>query len=121
MITLPSFVLNWLVSWGWVSRPDFLCKQIAESPDSLEPGILFHEVRDGHPKWLHLQCPRCKEHIQLQLAGRQRWSLKYDWLGRPTITPSVWETESCQAHFFVRGGRIVWCADSHARALGRRF
>lgn len=121
MITFPPFVLNWLVSCGWIRRPDFVCKHVAESPDSLVPGILFHEVRGGHPKWLHLQCPRCKEHIQLQLAGRQRWSLKTDCLGRPTIAPSIWETESCQAHFFIRGGRIVWCTDSNARELGRRF
>jgi hypothetical protein len=121
MITLPAFVLNWLVSWGWVRRPDFVCEVVDESPDSPAPGVLFHEIRDGHPKWLHLQCPRCKDHIQLQLAGRQCWSLKRDWLGRPTIAPSIWETESCQAHFFIRAGRIVWCPDSDRRAANPRF
>lgn len=112
MITFPAFVLNRLVSLGWVRPPDLVCESVDESPDSLTSGVLFHEVRNGHSKWVHLQCPRCKEHIQLQLAGRQRWTLKKDRLGRPTIAPSIWETQSCQAHFFVRAGRIVWCEDS---------
>lgn len=121
MIALPAFVLNRLVLWHWVRRPDFVCEDVDESPDSLPTGVLFREVREGHPKWLHLQCPRCEEHIQLQLAGRQRWTLKTDWLGRPTISPSIWETQSCQAHFFVRAGRIVWCPDSDRRKVDRRF
>lgn len=115
MKTLPAFLLNWLVSWGWVRGPDFVCEVVDESPDSLASGVLFHEVRDGHPKWLHLQCPCCEEHIQLQLAGRQHWTLKKDWLGRPTIEPSIWETNSCQAHFFVRSGYVIWCPDSASR------
>jgi len=119
MITLPRFVLNWLVSWGLVPKPDFMCEVVDEAPDSLAPGVLFHEVRDGHAKWVHLQCPRCAEHIQLQLAGKQCWSLKKDWLGRPTIAPSIWETQSCYAHFFVRAGRIDWCLDSGRRAIDR--
>jgi hypothetical protein len=121
MISLPPLVLNWLVSWGWVRRPDFLCEVVDEPPDTLAPGVVFHEVRNGHPKWVHLQCPRCKDHIQLQLAGGKHWSLKRDWLGRPTILPSIWETQSCQAHFFVRAGHIIWCPDSDRPVTSHRF
>ena len=28
---------------------------------------------------------------------------------RPTFSPSIWETESCGAHFFVRNGNLIWC------------
>lgn len=121
MNTLANLVRNWLVSWGWIRRPDFVCEVVDEMPDALAPGVLFREVRGGYPKWLHLQCPRCSEHIQLQLAGRQRWTLKSDWLGRPTVAPSIWETESCQAHFIIRGGHIIWCSDSRRPTPDRRF
>ena len=49
-------------------------------------------------------------HIQLPLAGKQRWSVNVDYLRRPTIAPSIWETDSCGAHFFVRKGELLWCA-----------
>ena len=121
MNTIAALVRNWLVSWGWIRRPDFVREVVDEMPDTLVAGVLFHEIRGGHPKWLHLQCPRCREHIQLPLAGRQRWTLKSDCLGRATIAPSIWETASCQAHFFIRRGNVVWCSDSRPSMPGRQF
>ncbi|WP_373856266.1 DUF6527 family protein [Acidiphilium multivorum] len=54
-------------------------------------------------------CPRCSEHIQLQTAAGSNWKITCDWLHRPTVQPSIWETEGCGAHFFVRKGRLIWC------------
>jgi hypothetical protein len=60
-------------------------------------------------KWTHLLCPKCGDHIELPLAGRERWSVKTDFLRRPTLAPSVWEKATCGAHFFVRKGKVLWC------------
>jgi Family of unknown function (DUF6527) len=30
---------------------------------------------------------------------------------RPTLYPSVWQTGSCKAHFFVRKGQLICCDD----------
>ncbi|WP_428841303.1 DUF6527 family protein [Bradyrhizobium barranii] len=37
---------------------------------------------------------------------------------RPTVAPSIWQTGSCRAHFFIRKGVIVWCRDVGAPRQG---
>ncbi len=114
MIRVPISWLEWAARRRLFGRPHFLCVEVEEGPEGeeMEPGLVYSEVRGGHAKWAHLICPRCGEHIQLQTAaGRSNWALRRDWLNQPTIHPSVWERDSCGAHFFVRKGRLIWCAD----------
>ena len=111
MIAIPLSWLEWLSRHGIWKRPDFLWIDVADAPDAsdLARDMVYREVRGGYPKWVHLMCPRCKEHIQLSLAGNPHWTIRIDWLRRPEIHPSIWQTGSCQAHFFVRHGKILWC------------
>jgi hypothetical protein len=111
-VRLPLSWIEWAARHGIWQRPHFLCVEVAEEPldEEMTPSFVYSEVRGGFPKWAHLVCPRCGDHIQLQTAqARSSWSLARDWLHRPTISPSVWEKNSCGAHFFVRKGRVVWC------------
>lgn len=91
-------------------KPDLLVKYAEDAPEAREltSGVLICETRSGYPKWAHFLCPRCGEHIQLSIAGAGEWRLTVDWLRRPTIRPSVWQTGSCGAHFFVNAGLIRW-------------
>jgi hypothetical protein len=110
---VPEWINQWLIRRGWLIKPDFVLRIVPESPDTLENGILYAEVRGGYLKWAHLRCPKCAEHIQLPVAtAKSAWSLRRDVLGRPTITPSVWQTRTCGAHFFLRKGKIEWCLDA---------
>ena len=111
MIHLRRSWLEWLAARGIWTRPDLLTVDVPEAPDESEllDGVLFREVRDGYLKWAHLRCPKCGEHIRISLAGDRAWNLKVDWLRRPSVHPSIWQTGSCGAHFFVRRGAIVWC------------
>jgi len=107
---------SWLEFFGRIgiwSRPDFLCVDVEDAPvdNQLVRGLLMREVRGGYAKWAHFRCPRCSEHIQISIAGNKGWTLNVDWLRRPTLSPSIWQTGSCGAHFFVRGGHIAWCKD----------
>lgn len=113
MIRLPISWVEWAARHRLVSRPRFLCRQVSEAPldDDLDSGLIYSEVRGGYPKWAHLQCPRCGDHIQLQTASGSDWMISIDWLNRPTIHPSVWERDNCGAHFFVRRGMLIWCGD----------
>jgi hypothetical protein len=114
MIRIPLRWVVWAARHRIIHRPDFLCVGVSEAPidEEMAPGMVYNEVRGGHAKWAHLLCPRCKDHIQIQTArGKSNWVLRDDWLNRPTIHPSVWETNACGAHFFVRQGRVVWCGD----------
>lgn len=111
--------LNWVESLSALrilQRPYFLAVEVSDVPDILAPGILYHEVRGGYPKWVHLACPRCGERIQIQTAqSKQRWTIAIDWLNRPTVSPSIWETQSCGAHFFVRKGELLWTQGNRRR------
>jgi hypothetical protein len=82
----------------------------------------FLVVRDGDlEKWGCLRCPGgCGEKIMLSMSPRRkpRWMVQFDWRGRPTVSPSVWQTNSCQCHFWIRSGQVDWCDDSgHGRVL----
>jgi hypothetical protein len=111
MFKLPLSLIEWLGQRGIIRRPWLLCVDVSEAPldSGLTPSILYREVRGGYPKWAHFACPRCRAHIQIQIAANSQWRLSVDWLRRPTLHPSIWETESCGAHFFVRSGGLFWC------------
>lgn len=111
MIVFPISWVERLARWGILRRPTFLCLTVDEAPldSELDPRYVYREIRAGFPKWAHLACPRCGEHIQVQIARGSQWRLTADWLRRPTIHPSIWETERCGAHFFVRKGNLQWC------------
>lgn len=115
--SLPIFLAERILSLPFMRRPQYLARDVPESPtqEELRPNLLFVEMRGGFVKWAHLSCPKCGDHIQLPMAGAQRWALRVDILRRPTLAPSIWETESCGAHFFVRKGDIMWCEDSSSR------
>jgi|SRR5579864_3536124 len=109
---LPLSFIEWLARLGIWKRPAFLAIDVPEGPDENElvDGIILREVRDGYAKWAHFGCPKCREHIRLPLAGNKRWTFESDWLRRPSLHPSIWQTGSCGAHFFVRRGSVVWCS-----------
>jgi len=115
MFYLPLPLAEAIFRLPFMRRPRFLVRRIAESPatDELGSNMLFLEIRSGFPKWGHLQCPKCGDHIQLPLAGSERWSVYVDWLCRPTLAPSIWERSTCGAHFFVRQGELVEAAFFH--------
>lgn len=76
-------------------------------------------VRDGVDKWACFRCPGgCGETIKLSLSKNRRpkWTAVSDQLKRPTISPSVRQTNECRCHFSIRQGRIDWCKDSGPRA-----
>jgi Family of unknown function (DUF6527) len=108
---IPSWLASAIFALPFVKRPQFVAQCVSETPDATElrTGVLLYELRGGYLKWVHLSCPKCSEHIQLPMVGRERWSLTIDVLRRPTVSPSIWETRSCGAHFFIRKGGIVWC------------
>jgi hypothetical protein len=111
MIRIPLSWVEWAARRRIFKRPAFLCREVEEAPldEELASGLIYSEVRSGHAKWAHLRCPRCGDHIQLQTAVGSDWTISRDWLNRPTIHPSIWETDSCGVHFFVRRGQLIWC------------
>jgi Family of unknown function (DUF6527) len=111
MRSLPLSLIEAVFRLPFLSRPAFLADIVSECPscEELHSDVVLIEMRGGHLKWAHLQCPRCGDHIQLPLAGNGRWTIEVDFFRRPTLAPSIWEQTTCAAHFFVRKGKLEWC------------
>jgi hypothetical protein len=88
------------------------------------------EMRDGELvvvenggvwKWACLKCPGgCGQKISLSLnpERRPRWRVWSDWFGRPSVEPSVHQKNSCRCHFWIRRGKIQWCAGGQPHKVG---
>jgi hypothetical protein len=108
---------------GWIdatSKPDLVGRfsPMHPPPEALAAGRLIVVRDDGLDKAACLRCPGgCGEKIMLSLSPKRwpRWQVRLDWLGRPTVEPSIRQLNECQCHFWIRRGRIDWCADSGHR------
>lgn len=100
-----------------IPKPDMLAKAVADrpAPDAIDPGTVYVIGGKGYQKWAYFRCPADGEEIiQLSLMPnrRPRWEVSTDFLGRPTIHPSVRQLDGSYAHFWVRRGQVDWCGDS---------
>ena len=105
-----------LVKVGIIRRPDLVGRLMDRHPNPDElPGLLVIVKDGGHLKWACFRCPGgCGEKLQLSLnqARRPRWTVRLDWLQRPTVTPSVHQLNACRCHFVLKAGVVNWCEDS---------
>lgn len=111
-------VLSWI---RIIDRPELLVTTSLEmpAPEKLRSGTAVVVGPMERPKWVTLQCPSgCGTPLLLSLNPdrKPRWAVTFDWLGRPSISPSVHRMDGCRCHFWVRKGRVEWCQDS-----GRTF
>ncbi|RWK68288.1 DUF6527 family protein [Mesorhizobium sp.] len=106
-----------LVVLRLIPRPAFTARLVSghPDPDTMADGQIYVVGGRGYSKWAYFRCPADREEIvQLSLMPerRPRWTVAVDWLGRPTINPSVRQLDGSYAHFWIRRGRVDWCADS---------
>jgi hypothetical protein len=115
-----KWIRHFLEKIRWIPRADVIANLSPEHPDqaSLPPGFL-HVVGGKHyQKWAYLKCPcNCGALIMLSLSAARRphWRVKFDWLDRPTVEPSIWQMEGCFSHFWIRKGRVDWVKDTGRR------
>ncbi len=92
-------------------RGRYVCVPVEDMPETLDVKRLY-VARDGDKAWLAAMiCPcGCSDAVYLNMLAdvRPRWSLTEDWLGQPTLSPSIWRTKKCQSHYFMRGGKVIW-------------
>lgn len=107
--------LIWLLSaLGLITKPRFVARYAERNPaqDAIAESDLVIVQSGGYRKWACFRCPcGCGDKISLSLAANRRpsWRVSADWLGRPTIEPSVWQRAGCYSHFWVRRGQVEWC------------
>lgn len=104
--------ITWLRLKEWWAGP----RRLIEARGDLPPGQLPPRdlvlLREGGEPWsIMMRCPcGCGQPVELPLIreARPRWSLQVDQDGHPTLAPSIWRREGCRAHYFVRGGKVLW-------------
>jgi hypothetical protein len=109
--TFAQRLLTWL---RFILKPDFAAQIVLmhPTPEEVKPGTILVVGDDKYQKWVCFRCPgRCGENISLPLNKNQRpcWAVSIDWLGRPTIHPSVRQLNECRCHFWIRQGCVDWC------------
>ncbi len=99
-----------LIDFDLLSRKS----EIYPGEDQIVPGELVFVVDAGIEKWACFKCPGgCGAAIPLSLNRKRRpsWVVALDWFQRPTVTPSVHQTNKCGCHFWITKGCIDWCKD----------
>ncbi len=106
------------LEWTRFIEPVHVAAVLSPSYPDLEilpEGTLYVVGGANYQKWAFLICPcGCGERIMLSLAQKQhpRWRVEIDWLGRPTVKPSIWQTDGCFSHFWIKKGRVQWTSDT---------
>ncbi len=88
----------------------------SDLPVSLDTLTLYVVGEQGSFWFASLLCPcGCGDTITVTLlkADRPHWTLSKA-NNRPTLVPSIWRRKGCGSHFFLRGGRIIWCDERFA-------
>ena len=82
-----------------------------DMPDTFEPKILYVIGERNYPWLIGLTCPcGCGAKIFLNLLpdANPRWKFNISSKKRITLSPSVWRTQGCKSHFFIRNNKIDW-------------
>jgi hypothetical protein len=116
-LNVKSWTRRLLERIGLISPTEIVAILDPDYPDAaaMPAGVLYVVGDKTYRKWAYFKCPcGCGAPIMLSLSAKRRphWSVKIDWLDRPTIKPSVWQTDGCYSHFWVQSGHIEWTSDT---------
>ncbi len=90
----------------------FRALEVDGGPDEFAPQTVYVVSVRGFVTHFAMICPcgcSSKLFLNAMADARPRWRLTR-WRGYPSLVPSVHRVISCQSHFILRRGRIIWCA-----------
>ena len=115
---LGSNLIRQLLVWlRFIPKLDFEARTVLThpTPENIKSGQILVVGDSKYQKWACFRCPGgCGESILLSLNHKRHpyWKVGLDWLGRPTLHPSIRQLNECRCHFWVRQGIVKWCSDS---------
>lgn len=98
--------------WRIFKRGQYKLRAIEEAPENPACKVVYVIGKNGNQWHLFMACPcGCGAKIYLNLLpdDSPRWKLILHSNGAFSLSPSIWRTEGCRSHFFIRQGRIEWC------------
>jgi hypothetical protein len=96
----------------------------SEPPDAFKQGIIYVIGKKNYIRYSVLLCPcGCGQAIYLHhLKGaKPRWDWQWHWNNTVSFHPSVWLTEGCRSHFFLKKGRVHWVMNRSLAPATRFF
>lgn len=82
---------------------------VDDIPETVRDDTVYLVGENGHYWCVILECPcGCRALVQLNLLKSTKpvWTYHFDEAQALSLRPSVWRTEGCRSHFFLRQGRI---------------
>ena len=79
--------------------------------DSISDQAVTIVGQKDYKKWAVMKCPcGCGDILNLSLMRNiePNWHLNIDNLGRLTLSPSIWKTDGCRSHFYLRQSKVIW-------------
>lgn len=109
---------EWIRSFGrryhrWRStRRRLTVEWLEDLPERTRKDRIYVVGGRAHPWQVVFRCPcGCRQMVYVGVAASlaRRWRLVEHMDGTLSLSPSVWRSEGCRSHFFLRRGRIKWC------------
>jgi hypothetical protein len=75
-------------------------------PEQFQEGILY--VSKRYEVAIHLCACGCKAKTVTPINEKTGWKFSEGPNG-PTLSPSIYNNQTCGAHYFLTDGKIVWC------------
>src|ERR1700730_2370602 len=113
---LRQLLRNALVRLRIVRNPEYVTRLTDHQPGAkqIRIGEVIAVRGQNGPKWACLLCP-CGSgevvRLALERGSRPVWKLAIDYLGRPSLKPSIWQRARCKCHFRICRGELRWCPD----------
>lgn len=109
-------ILGWLGRlWRLLTGADDPYQTIeveGDLPKVLDRKTLYLVAEDGFLEHVSMVCPcGCGDIVHLNTLTDERpvWRVEEHPDRTVTIHPSIWRTNRCGAHYWVRRGRVFWC------------
>jgi hypothetical protein len=93
------------------NRKRYETVEVFESPLYPKSKIIYVISEGAQQLHATLSCPcGCLRIIHLNLLNDPDpfWRIRIGKNGYATISPSIWLTEGCKSHFFIRRGKVAW-------------
>jgi hypothetical protein len=115
--------IDMFVAW---LQPKYRFYFLTDFPEIVDDEVIYIIGQRECPWLLAMKCPcGCDKLIQLNLLkdADPCWKFRISKKEKISISPSIWRTNGCKSHFFVRDSRIEWvkAKPSKREHWSRRF
>ena len=89
-----------------------IVSRMSDVPEKLD-GQAYIVKRNGKDMWLVFDCPCSSGHKLVLNLSRSRYPFWQTKLKKNVLNvlPSVWVTDECHSHFFIKNNDVVWARD----------